>query len=144
MFQGGCQGFGVQEIEVKKMRHDILSDVLFVLNNAESIGKSSCDVPASNLVKNILSVIQKEGYIGSFSVDERKEKFRVELVGRINKARTIKPRFSVKRDEYEKWETRFLPAKDFGILIVSTPGGVMSQREAIDKGLGGKLLAFIY
>ena len=39
------------------MRHDILSDALFVLNSAENIGKRSCDVPASNLVKNILSVI---------------------------------------------------------------------------------------
>jgi len=127
------------------MRHDILSDALFVLNNAESIGKRYCDVPASNLVKGILSVIQKEGYIGHFKfTDDRKEKFHVELVGRINKARAIRPRFSVKRNEYEKWEIRFLPAKDFGILIVSTPSGVMSQREAINKGLGGKLIAFIY
>jgi len=130
---------------VKEMRHDILSDVLFILNNTENIGKRSCDVPASNLVKNVLSVIQKSGYIGSFDfTDERKEKFRVELVGRINKTRIIRPRFSVKKDEYEKWETRFLPAKDFGLLIVSTPKGVMSQNDAIEKGLGGKLLGFIY
>jgi small subunit ribosomal protein S8 len=127
------------------MRHDILSDTLFVLNNAESIGKSSCIVPASNLVKNVLSVIQKEGYIGSFDfTDERKEHYRVELVGRVNRARTIKPRFSVKKDDYEIWETRFLPAKDFGILIVSTSMGVMNQKEAAEKNLGGKLLAFIY
>jgi small subunit ribosomal protein S8 len=127
------------------MRHDILSDVLFVMNNAESIGKSSCVVPASNLVKSVLTVIQKEGYIGSFDfADDRKEKYRIELIGRINKTRSIRPRFSVKKDEYEAWETRFLPAKDFGMLIVSTPQGVMSQKDALKKELGGKLLAFIY
>ncbi len=127
------------------MRHDILSDVLFVLNNAESIGKSSCEVPASKLVKSVLTVVQKEGYIGSFAfADDRKEKYRVELIGRINKARSIRPRFSVKKDEYEAWETRFLPARDFGVLIVSTPQGVMSQKDALKKELGGKLLAFIY
>ena len=127
------------------MRHDILSDVLFVLNNAENIGKSSCTVPASNLVKSVLTVIHKEGYIGSFDfADDRKEKYRVELIGRINKTRAIRPRFSVKKDGYEAWETRFLPAKDFGMLIISTPQGVMSQKDALKKEIGGKLLAFIY
>ncbi len=127
------------------MRHDLLADVLFVINNAENLGKGHCNVPASSLVKNVLSVIKKEGYIGSSTLaGDRKEKFRVELVGRINKARAIRPRFSVKKNEYERWEERFLPAKGFGILIVSTPKGVMSQKEALEKGLGGKLLAFIY
>lgn len=127
------------------MRHDLLSDVLFVLNNAESIGKISCEVPASNMVKNVLSVMKRAGYIGSFKlIESRGGKFNVELVGKINRSMVIRPRFSVKKNEYEKWEKRFLPAKDFGILIVSTPKGVMDQREAIKKGLGGRLLAFVY
>ena len=90
--------------------------------------------------------MQKHGYIGEFEYidDGRSGKFRVQLLGRINKCRAIKPRFPVKVREFEEWEKRFLPSRDIGILIVSTPQGVMSHREAKAKGIGGRLLAFVY
>ncbi len=128
------------------MRHDILSDVLFAMSNAEKNGKKSCAVPASKMVKNVLLVMQKSGYIGSFEfIDDGKSgRFNAELIGRINESRAIRPRFAVKKDEYEKWEIRYLPAKGFGILIVSTPKGVMSQKEAAESSLGGRLLGYVY
>jgi len=46
--------------------------------------------------------------------------------------------------EYEKWEKRFLPAFDFGLLIVSTSQGVMTHKEAREKGIGGRLIAYVY
>ena len=128
------------------MRHDILSDVLYVINNAENIGKSSCIVPASSLVKDVLMVMKNSAYIGNFEfVDDGKSgHFNVDLIGRINKSRSIKPRFPVKKDEYEKWESRYLPARNFGILIVSTPKGVMSQDDAAKQNIGGRLIGFVY
>ncbi|MCH7727682.1 MAG: SUMF1/EgtB/PvdO family nonheme iron enzyme, partial [Planctomycetes bacterium] len=42
------------------------------------------------------------------------------LLGNMNKCGVIKPRFSTTNETFEKWEKRYLPAKDFGILIVST------------------------
>lgn len=128
------------------MRHDILSDVMFALNNAEKNGKKSCIVPASKLIKNILLVMQKSDYIGSFEfIDDGKSgKFSIELIGRINESRAVRPRFAVKKGRYEKWESRYLPAKDFGILIVSTPKGVMSQKEAAQNGLGGRLVGYVF
>ncbi|MEM4702803.1 MAG: 30S ribosomal protein S8, partial [Archaeoglobaceae archaeon] len=68
----------------------------------------------------------------------------VELTGNINNCGPIRPRFSSKVTEYEFYERRFLPARDFGILIVSTTKGVMSQKEAKELRLGGVLLAFVY
>ncbi len=128
------------------MRHDLLSDVLYVINNAENIGRTSVVVPASKLVKNVLMVMQRAGYIGSFEfVDDRKAgKFSIELIGKINKSRAVRPRFSMAKDEYEKWEVRYLPAKNFGLLIVSTSKGVVSQKEALELGIGGRLLGFVY
>ncbi len=128
------------------MRHDLLSDVLYVINNAENIGRKSVSVPASKLVKDVLMVIQRAGYTGSFEfVDDRKSgKFNIELVGKINKTRSVRPRFSISRDEFEKWEARYLPAKSFGMLIISTSKGVMNQREAIELGIGGRLLGYVY
>lgn len=128
------------------MRHDILSDVLFAINNAEKNGKKGCTVPASKMIKNVLLAMQKTNYIGSFEfIDDGKSgRFGIELIGRINESRAIRPRFAVKNMGYEKWESRYLPAKDFGILIVSTPKGVMDQKEAMSKGLGGRLLGYVW
>ncbi len=128
------------------MRHDNVSDTLYVLNNAENIGKRSCMVPASKLVKNLLMTVQKSGYIGKFEfIDDGKSgKFRVDLIGKINKARAVRPRFAVRKNEYEKWSARYLPAKKFGMLIISTPNGVMAHSEAEKSGLGGRLVGYVY
>ena len=128
------------------MRHDLLSDVLYVMNNAEKIGRRTCDVPASSLIKNVLEVIKKAGYIGGYKLidDKKGGTMQVQLIGKINRSRAIRPRFSVQKDEYEKWESRYLPAKSFGILIISTSKGVMNQNEAMEKGLGGQLIGYVY
>jgi small subunit ribosomal protein S8 len=128
------------------MRHDLLSDVLYVMNNAENIGRKSVTVPASKMVKEVLMVVQRAGYIGSFEfVDDRKSgKFNIELIGKINQTRAVRPRFPIKRDEFEKWEARYLPARSFGLLIVSTSKGIMSQKEAGELGIGGRLLCYVY
>jgi len=55
-----------------------------------------------------------------------------------------RPRFSVSKDGYEEFEKRYLPSRDIGILVVTTNRGVMSHREAIKQGLGGKLLGYVY
>jgi small subunit ribosomal protein S8 len=50
----------------------------------------------------------------------------------------------VKRDGFEKYEKRFLPAFNYGILIVTTPNGVMTHEDAKKEGIGGRLLAYVY
>ena len=74
----------------------------------------------------------------------RKMNLRNELKGNINKCGVIKPRHAVKKDEFEKFEKRYLPAKNFGILIVTTPKGIMTHYEAKELGIGGRLLAYMY
>ena len=75
---------------------------------------------------------------------KRQGQFKVELEGNINKCGVIKPRHAVKKDEFEKFEKRYLPAKNFGILIVTTPEGIMTHYEAKERGIGGRLLAYMY
>ena len=65
-------------------------------------------------------------------------------MGNLNKCGAIKPRYSVRKDGFEKFEKRYLPAKDFGIIFVSTPKGIMTHNGAKKKGLGGKLIAYCY
>lgn len=128
------------------MRHDTLSDIFSILKNAERVGKKECIVPASTLVEDVLKVMQSSGYIGKFDKFKVRyaSKFRVELLGKINDCRVIKPRFPVANGEFGKWEKRYLPGSDFGTIILTTSKGVMSHEEAKSKKVGGALLGFIY
>ncbi|MBX5326556.1 MAG: 30S ribosomal protein S8 [Candidatus Bathyarchaeia archaeon] len=126
---------------------DVIANGLTSIVNNELRNKRQCVLsPASKLLGRVLRVMQLNGYVGEFEFidDGRTGKFKVQLLGRVNKCGAIKPRFSVKTDEFEMWEKRFLPSRNIGILIVSTPQGVISHREAKEKKIGGKLLAFVY
>jgi small subunit ribosomal protein S8 len=46
--------------------------------------------------------------------------------------------------EFDKFEKRYLPARGFGIIIVSTNKGIMTLEEAKEKRIGGRLLAYCY
>jgi len=128
------------------MRHDTLADVMSTIKNAERIGKKDCITPASNLVKEVLKIMQKAGFIGIFEFidDGRSGKFKIKLKNRVNDCNVIKPRYSVKVGEFEKFEKRYLPAKGFGILIVSTTKGIMTHEEAKKQKMGGVLLAYAF
>ncbi len=133
--------------EVETMVSDPLSNALITIYNSEAIGKKECIIyPASNLIKEILKLMQREGYIGEFEYidDGRGGKFRVSLLGRINKCKAVKPRFYVKLKDIVNWEQKFLPANGMGMLILTTSKGVMTSREAKERGVGGALLAYVY
>jgi small subunit ribosomal protein S8 len=66
------------------------------------------------------------------------------LDGAINNCGVIKPRYSVSVTDVERFEARFLPAQDFGLLILTTTAGVITQSRAKELGIGGKLLAYVY
>jgi len=126
---------------------DVLANALATIKNNEMRGKSECIIyPSSKLVLAVLSVMRRTGYVGDFEYieDGRGGKIRVQLLGKVNNCGAIKPRFPVKRKELNKWRERYLPARDVGILILSTPYGVLNDREAEEKGVGGVLLAYVY
>lgn len=129
------------------MLNDPLANALSVILNSEKIRKTKCLIkPISNLIKNVLNIMKDKHYIGEFKEmeDGRGNFIRINLLGAINKCGAIKPRYSVEKDEYEKFEKRYLPAKDFGIIIVSTSSGIITHKEARKKGIGGRLLAYCY
>ena len=129
------------------MLHDPLSDAMSVIRNAETAGKSDCIVrPSSKLIGRVLKVMHEMGYIRGFEPieDGRGGKFKVQLTGGINDCGVVKPRYSVRTQDFEKWESRFLPAQDFGVLILTTTKGVISHFKAKEIGTGGKLLAYVY
>ncbi len=128
------------------MMHDPLSDALSIIKNAEKAGKQECTVKhISGLLRDTLDIMKKYGYIGDYKQidDNRGNQIKVKLIGKINDCRTIVPRQPIKKDDYEKWEKRSLPAAGVGTLIISTSEGTKSHRETRDR-IGGILIAYVY
>ena len=126
---------------------DTLTNGLITVINNEMRNKRECIIsPASKLLGRVLRIMQLNGFIGEFEFidDGRSGKFKVQLLGRINKCGAVKPRFAVKVGKFEDWEKKFLPSRDVGMMVVSTSQGVIAHREAEEKNLGGRLLAFVY
>lgn len=128
------------------MRQDSLADMFSALKNMEAIGRKECVVPNSKLIRSILKVIHDNKYISDTELieDGRGGKVKVSLSGRINNCNVIKPNYSVKISEFIKFEKRYLPAQNVGILILTTSKGIMDQKEAAKKGTGGRLLGYVY
>jgi small subunit ribosomal protein S8 len=128
-------------------RSNPTADGMCTLKNAGDTGKSECTIePASKLLGAMLRIMQESGYIKSFEFveDGRGGQLVVHLTGKINNCGAISPRFSVQLEEMESWEKRYLPGKNFGILMLSTSRGVLSHEQARKEGIGGELLGYVY
>lgn len=130
-----------------KMLNDVLANMLSSIKNAERIGRDELMfAPVGKLPTGVLMIMKKHGYVKDFEAieDGKGGLYRITLTKKINDCNVIKPRFPVKKDDFTSWERKFLPAEGFGIIIVSTSQGVMVHSEAKAKGLGGRLIAYVY
>ena len=126
---------------------DPVADALIHVKNNDMASKREAVIkPASKLIGEILKVMKENGYIDTYQFieDGRQGMFKVALTGKINNCRAIKPRYAVKKDDFENFEKRYLPSRDIGVIIVSTSEGVLTHRKAKEKAIGGRLLAYVY
>ena len=75
-------------------------------------------------------------------MDDKNQKERLE-----QELRFLKESFEaevISKEEFEKFEERYLLARDMGILILSTPLGIIAHKDAKGKNTGGRLLAYCY
>jgi small subunit ribosomal protein S8 len=129
------------------MLNDPLANVLSYVNNHEKLGRKEIVVGNnSKFIRQVLTILNEQMYLGEYKeIEDGKGKLlSIQLIGAINKVGVIKPRFNVKKDDYEKFEKRYLPAKDFGIMIISTSQGLMTHIQAKEKNLGGRLVCYCY
>ena len=127
--------------------NDPLANIMSHIKNHETLGKKELITNNnSKLIREILKIMNQEGYTGTYQeIDDGKGKIiKLNLLGNINKCGVIKPRHKIKTQDYEKFEKRYLPAMNFGIIIVSTNQGIMTNIEAKQKNLGGTLLGYVY
>ena len=128
------------------MLNDTLSNALSKILAYEQTSKKECTVKSSKIIKKVLEILKNSGYVGDFEETKslRGNELKINLIGAVNKCGVIKPRFNISKDDFIKFEMRYLPAQDFGVLVVSTSKGIMTHEEAKKLGIGGKLVAYCY
>ena len=128
------------------MLNDPLANVMSLIVNNEAIGKSECMIkPVSKVIKEILQVMKDNGYIGDFkeTVDSRGNYINITLYGSINKCGVIKPRYSVKKEEFEKFEEDTCRQGPWNNICFNSKRN-HNHYDAKAKKIGGKLLAYCY
>ncbi|MGB9763133.1 MAG: 30S ribosomal protein S8 [Minisyncoccia bacterium] len=128
---------------------DPISDMITRIRNAQAVGKKTVIVPFSNFKWNILEVLKRYNFIGEIEkvgrginkVIEIKLKYHRDKTPRINFIQRVsKPSRRIYLSYKELWPYR----KGLGIRVISTPKGVMSDKEARKEHLGGEVILEIY
>jgi small subunit ribosomal protein S8 len=126
------------------MSQDTVSDALNMMKNAKKAGKETIQIKRiSNLLIEVLKIMKQKNAIKKYKIDPKEKSVEITL-GDVSECRAIKPRFTVGKDEIEKYMRRYLPARGIGEMIVSTNKGLMTHEEAIEEGIGGSLIAYFY
>ena len=124
------------------MSQDTVADALNMIMNAKKADKGKVDVKiSSKVLVSVLAIAKLKGYVKSYKTKERG--IEIEL-GKIHGCKAIKPRYIISSKNMEKYISRYLPAKNIGILIISTSQGLMTHQTAIEKNIGGSLIAYMF
>lgn len=126
------------------MSHDIVADALNMMRNAKKAKKEEIVIKKiSNVFIEILKIMKQKGAIKKYKINTKEKSVEISL-GDLTDCKAIKPRFTVQKKEIEKYERRYLPARNVGTMIVSTNKGLMTHEEAEQEGTGGCLIAYFY
>ena len=128
---------------------DPIADMLTRIRNANTVGHTTVEIPASKMKKSIAGILADEGYIKGFDVidDNKQGIIRIQMKYGADKERVIsgikkisKPGLKVyaKSDEVPK------VLGGLGIAIISTSSGIISDREARKLGVGGEVICYVW
>lgn len=127
------------------MMTDPIADMLTRIRNAVRVERPFVDVPLSRVKRGVAEVLKREGYIWDFQEveGEPSKQLRIELKYGPNGERVIQQIRRVSkpgRRVYSKSQDLRPILNGLGICIISTSSGVVSDREARQKKIGGEVL----
>jgi small subunit ribosomal protein S8 len=128
---------------------DPIADMLTRVRNANSAHHDTVSMPYSKLKKNIAEILQTEGYIASWKIEEAEvgQTLTIDLKYGPNRERSIagvrrvsKPGLRV----YAKSTNLPKVLGGLGVAILSTSSGLLTDKQAHEKGVGGEVLAYVW
>ena len=129
---------------------DPISDFLTRIRNAQMAKSKVVEIPSSNMKKSITKILYDNGYILNYKFDDEKDKGIIKIALKYNlqtKEPVIKKLERISRPGLRKYtnvENMPRVLNGLGIAVISTSQGVMSDKEARTKNLGGEVLCYIY
>jgi len=128
---------------------DPIGDMLTVIRNANNVKHEKIDIPASKLKMEIIKIFKNEGYIKNFKLIEENNKSYIRLYLKYNSdgdcvitglKRVSKPSLRVykKKDEIPRIYN------GLGTSIISTSKGVLADKKAREKNVGGEVICYIW
>ncbi len=128
---------------------DPIADFLTRLRNANSAHHDSVTMPYSKLKSHIAEILQAEGYISGWKVEDARvgKSLTIELKYGPNRERSLagikrvsKPGLRV----YAKSTNLPKVLGGLGVAILSTSSGLLTDKQAAKKGVGGEVLAYVW
>ena len=127
---------------------DPIADMLSRVRNANNAHHDTVSMPSSKLKVNIATILKQEGYIADFAVED----------ARVGKTLTIELKYGPSRERsisgirrvskpglriYAKSTNLPRVLGGLGVAIISTSQGLLTDRQATEKGVGGEVLAYV-
>ncbi|WP_295642321.1 30S ribosomal protein S8 [uncultured Corynebacterium sp.] len=128
---------------------DPIADMLSRVRNASNAFHDSVSMPSSKIKANIAEILKQEGYIADYTVADEK----------VGKSLTLQLKYGPSRERsiagvrrvskpglrvYAKSNNLPKVLGGLGVAIISTSQGLLTDREASDKGVGGEVLAYVW
>ena len=128
---------------------DPIADMLSRVRNANKAHHDTVSMPSSKLKVNIATILKQEGYIADFAVED----------ARVGKTLTIELKYGPSRERsisgirrvskpglriYAKSTNLPRVLGGLGVAIISTSQGLLTDRQATEKGVGGEVLAYVW
>ena len=128
---------------------DPIADYLTRIRNANMAKHDSVDIPASNIKKSISEILKREGFIRDYEVadDNKQGVIKVFLKYGPNGERVISGLKRISKPGLRNYvSAEDLPKvlNGLGIAIVSTSAGVITDKEARQKNVGGEVIAYVW
>lgn len=128
---------------------DPIADYLTRIRNATRVQQSKVDIPASKIIKEMTRILLEEGYIGNYTVidDNKQGIVRVYLKYGEDRKSVITGLKRVSRPGYRRYaRVNAIPRvlNGLGIAILSTPRGILTDKQARREKVGGEILCSIW
>jgi len=129
---------------------DPIADFLTRIRNAQMAGHRVVDIPASNLKKRMTEILYNQGYILKYKFEDDKKQGIIKIALKYDLATKQPAIQSMERisrpglRQYAKPEEFRRVKNGLGVAIMSTSKGVMTDKEAKARNVGGEVLCYVY
>ena len=132
----------------KMSRVDLISDVFTIIRNASCIKKQVENVPSSSVIKSIVEILKREGYIENFKfIDEKKQGIQRIYLKYINEKPAIKNLTRISKPglrRYVKKDKIPFVLRGRGIALISTSRGILTGKQARKEKVGGEVIGYVW